>query len=93
MGEKGIITVQFDEQDELISVDLGAGELKKPTHSLFDQQPSGVLKGFTNMGKTARWHEKSMRSSTLYAFLIVKMERVGCPFGKMDLAVIRLRTG
>ena len=51
MGKKGIITVQYDEQGELISVDLGEGELKKPTHKLFDKEPPGVLKGFTNMGK------------------------------------------
>ena len=51
MEEKGIITVKFDERGELISVDLGEGELKGPTHSLFDNVPPGVFKGFSDMGK------------------------------------------
>ena len=51
MEEKGVITVKFDEQGKLISVDLGAGELREPTHSLFDKAPPGIFKGFTDMGK------------------------------------------
>jgi hypothetical protein len=51
MELKGRITVQFDERGELVYIDLGAGELKGPTHSLFDKVPPGVFKGFTDMGK------------------------------------------
>jgi hypothetical protein len=51
MEEQGKITVQFNERGELISVDLGEGELREPTHSLFDKAPPGILKGFTDLGK------------------------------------------
>jgi hypothetical protein len=48
-GEK--ITLQFNEQGDLVSTDLGGGTIDKPTNNLHKNPPPGQYLGSMDLGK------------------------------------------
>lgn len=60
--------IEFDERGQYVSIDLGEGPIRKPTHDFYDNPPPGEYVGSVDLGKMYFYRQPDGKIITCYHF-------------------------